>query len=123
MTLEQKLQTPEAQAAQVVIAKIIDLVPNAENKIILAEADVMALQNYLNGAIALDPTNEEALAASVLLVNTAAEGTKNEKFKAFASKVTQAWEVISDEALSTIQKITQTIGIIFQRRSKAIEKL
>jgi len=121
--IKEKLQTTEAKAAQVVIAKVLDLTPNAEGVIVLSQEDVDALQIYINDAISLNPTTEEAIASAVLLVNETAEKSENEKFKSFASKVSQAWEVISDDTLGTLEKITKSIGILFQGKKRAISLL
>lgn len=121
--IKEKLQTTEAKAAQVVIAKVLDLTPNAEGVIVITQDDVDALQAYINEAIALNPTTEEAIASAVLLVNETAGKSENDKFKSFASKVSQAWEVISDDTLGTLEKITKSIGILFQGKKRAISLL
>lgn len=123
MTLSEKLQTPEAKAIQVVLARIIDLVPNADDSIELAESDYEALKAYVDEAVLLNPTNEEAIAAAVLLVSTTAEKSHNDKFKAFASKVVQEWAIISDITLSALDKIVRSIGVLFQGKRKAVRKL
>lgn len=121
--LQEKLITIEAKAAQVVIAKILDLVPNADGVVVLTSEDVDALQAYINEAVTLDPTNDEAIAAAVLLLRAGAVKSGNEKFLSFASKVEQLWEVISDLSIGTIGKIANSIGILFQSKKRAIEKL
>ena len=121
--LQEKLITIEAKAAQVVIAKILDLVPNADGVVVLTSEDVDDLQSYINEAVTLDPTNDEAIAAAVLLLRAGAVKSGNEKFLSFASKVEQLWEVISDLSLGTIGKIANSIGILFQSKKRAIEKL
>ena len=121
--LQEKLITIEAKAAQVVIAKILDLVPNADGVVVLTETDIDSLQAYINEAVTLDPTNDEAIAAAVLLLRSGAVKSGNEKFLSFASKVEQLWEVISDLSLGTIGKIANSIGILFQSKKRAIEKL
>lgn len=121
--ISEKLNTIEGKAAQIVLAKILDLVPNADGVVQLTQEDVDALQDYIVDAAALNPTTDDAIASSVLLVTSAAEASDNEKFKSFASKVGQAWEVVSDDALGTLEKITQAIGILFQSKKRAISKL
>ncbi len=121
--IKEKLQTTEAKAAQVVIAKVLDLTPNAEGVVEITQEDVDALQLYINEAIELNPTVDEAIAAAVLLVDETATKSDNEKFKSFASKVKQAWEVVSDASLGTLEKITKSIGILFQSKKRAISRL
>ncbi len=121
--ISEKLNTIEGKAAQIVLARILDLVPNAEGIITLSQADVDALQVYVEDAAALNPSDEEAIAAAVLLTTAAAEKSVNDKFKSFASKISQAWGVVSDETLGTLEKITRSIGILFQTKKRAIAKL
>ncbi len=121
--ISEKLNTIEGKAAQIVLARILDLVPNAEGVVNLTQEDVDALQAYVVEAAALNPSDEEAIASAVLLTSAAAEKSGNEKFQSFASKIAQAWEVISDETLGTLEKITQSIGILFQSKKRAIAKL
>lgn len=121
--ISEKLNTIEGKAAQIVLARILDLVPNAEGVVNLKQEDVDALQAYVVEAAALSPSDEDAIASAVLLTSAAAEKSGNDKFKSFASKIAQAWEVISDETLGTLDKITQSIGILFQTKKRAIAKL
>ncbi len=121
--ISEKLNTIEGKAAQIVLARILDLVPNAEGVVNLKQEDVDALQAYVVEAAALSPSDEDAIASAVLLTSAAAEKSGNDKFKSFASKIAQAWEVISDETLGTLEKITQSIGILFQTKKRAIAKL
>ena len=121
--ISEKLNTIEGKAAQIVLARILDLVPNAEGVVNLTQEDVDALQAYVVEAAALSPSDEDAIASAVLLTSAAAEKSGNDKFKSFASKIAQAWEVISDETLGTLEKITQSIGILFQTKKRAIAKL
>lgn len=121
--ISEKLNTIEGKAAQIVLARILDLVPNAEGVVNLKQEDVDALQAYVVEAAALSPSDEDAIASAVLLTSAAAEKSGNEKFQSFASKIAQAWEVISDETLGTLEKITQSIGILFQSKKRAIAKL
>lgn len=121
--ISEKLNTIEGKAAQIVLARILDIVPNADGVVQLTSEDVDALQAYVVEAAALNPTNEDAIASGVLLVTSAAEASDNDKFKSFASKVSQAWGVVSDESLGTLEKITQAIGILFQSKKRAISKL
>lgn len=121
--ISEKLNTIEGKAAQIVLARILDLVPNAEGVVNLKQEDVDALQAYVVEAAALSPSDEDAIASAVLLTSAAAEKSGNDKFKSFASKIAQAWEVISDETLGTLEKITQSIAILFQTKKRAIAKL
>ena len=117
--ISEKLNTIEGKAAQIVLARILDLVPNAEGVVNLKQEDVDALQAYVVEAAALSPSDEDAIASAVLLTSAAAEKSGNDKFKSFASKIAQAWEVISDETLGTLEKITQSIGILFQTKKSS----
>ena len=120
--LREKLQTPAAKAGQVVIAKAIDIIPGAPDAIELSQDDVDALQEYAEEAVALEPTDEEAIASGVVLLMEIAKKSGSEKFIAFASKVQQQWMIISDADLSTAEKIWKSIGLIFQSKKRAVRK-
>lgn len=121
--IKEKLNTIEGKAAQIVLARILDVIPNAEGVVQLTQDDVDALQAFIIEAASLNPSNEDAMASGVLLITSAADASNNDKFKSFASKVSQAWEVVSDETMGTLEKITSAIGILFQSKKRAIAKL
>lgn len=122
------LQSPEALAAKVILAGVIDIaglqdeIQQGEDFINLAEDEVEELNQFLDDAVALQPDLNEQLGAAVALIVLFANKSGSPKFKSIASKLEQLYETYTGEK-GDLGKLLEGVLIVLQGEKRSINKL